>query len=257
VPHLNELHSKFHQEGLTVLGVTSEGKAQTEPWIAQTEARYAYAYDKGSKFARACGVRGIPHAVLVDATGKVLHSGSPSAITQEMVREAVKGALKTPLHDLPKELAKVRTLIAKGDIAGALAEAQSVAARPGAPAEAASLIEGLAALPGAQLEAARTLGAKGDWLEAQRTLDRLQKSARGLPEEAEARRELARMAEDAAVQKELKAQKALEKILAMPARKEKEIEARKDALATFIKKNPGSYAATEAERRLAAMNKPE
>ena len=72
MPHLNELAEKYEPEGLTVLGVTLEGKAPTEKWITEKGVKYGYAYDKGGKFQRAMGVAGIPHSILLDATGKIV-----------------------------------------------------------------------------------------------------------------------------------------------------------------------------------------
>jgi hypothetical protein len=255
VPHLNELHEKFSSEGLTVLGITSEGPSETDPWIKANEAHYGYAYDKGGQFAQRCGVSGIPSSVLLDASGKVVFAGHPSGVTAELVKQATQGALKTPLYALPKELSKVRTLLAKDDLAGAIAEAKAIAAKPGAPAEAATVAEALQAMIGGLLESADSLGQEGNWLEAKRTLERVQKAAKGLPEEAQAKEKLAALNANAEAQKELKAQGALEKILAMPTKKSKEREAQLAQLERFVEKNAGSFAGKEAEKRLAALRK--
>jgi len=255
VPHLNELHEKYDRQGLTVLGVTSEGPAETDPWIKANSVHYGYAYDKGGQFASRCGVSGIPTSVLLNAAGKVVYAGSPQGVTAELVTEATRGALKTPLYALPKELAKVRSLLAKDDIAGAIAEAQSVAAKPSAPPDAAALVESLQAMVASLLEGADALAQQGNWLEAKRTWERLTKSAKGRPEEAQAKQKLAELAGNAEAQKELKAQTSLERILAMPTRKSKDREAQLDSLESFVKKNGESFAGREAERRLAGLRK--
>jgi hypothetical protein len=255
VPHLNELHEKFDREGLTVLGITSESANQTDPWIKANSAHYGYAYDKGGRFSQRCGVRGIPSSVLLDPSGKVVYAGSPSGVTAELVKQATQGALKTPLYALPKELAKVRTLLTKDDLAGAIAEAKAVAAKPDAPAEAAAVAESLQAMVAGLLESADALGSDGNWLEAKRTLERVQKAGKGLPQEAQAKEKLAALASNQAAQKEIKAQTALEKILAMPTKKSKEREAQLAQLERFAEKNAESFAGKEAAKRLAELRK--
>lgn len=255
MPHLNELNDKWSREGLTVLAVTSEDKAKTEPWIAQNEARYGYAYDKGGKFARLCGVTGIPSSVLVDPSGKVVYFGNPGGVTNELVAKAVQGALKSPVYTLPRELSKVRALLAKDDVAGAIAEVKSVASKPNPPAEAEGLAESLQAMLASSLEAATELGGQGNWLECKRACERLAKAARGLPEEAAAKAKLSEIGRNPDAQKEIKAQMALERILAMPVRKEKEVEAMADSLQAFLKRNGGTYAARAAEAKLQDLKK--
>ena len=68
-----------------MVGVTSEGESQTEPWVESKGARYAYAYDRGGKLSRALGVTGIPNAVLVDPSGTILWQGNPGSLTNELV----------------------------------------------------------------------------------------------------------------------------------------------------------------------------
>ena len=113
VPHLNELQDKFGAEGLTILGVTKEGKKQTETWIESKGARYAYAYDKGGKLGSELGVRGIPAAFLLDATGRVVWEGHPVRLTEEVVRPYLEAALPIPLWDWPKQVSSAKTAFSK------------------------------------------------------------------------------------------------------------------------------------------------
>jgi hypothetical protein len=250
------LHEKWNNEGLTVLGITSESKGQTEPWIEEAKAHYGYAYDKARKLSTACGVSGIPHAVLIDASGKIVYSGSPGGITNDIVSKATTGALKTPLYSLPKEMAKVRKLLAKDDLSGAIAECESLAKKSDAPPEAAATAEALRAMIASTIESADALGKVGNWLEAQEVCERMLKAAKGLPEEALAKEKLASMSKDKDIQKEIKAQKALAKVLSMPLRKEKDVEAMADSLRHFIKRNPETFASKEAERKLSSLENP-
>lgn len=48
----------------------------------------------GSRASGAYGVKGIPHSVLIDPSGKVAWSGSPYSLSKGAVKEALKGAKK-------------------------------------------------------------------------------------------------------------------------------------------------------------------
>ncbi len=256
MPHLNELHEKLAAVGLTVIGITSEGEGPTQKWIADNGAKYGYAYDKGSAFSRACGVTGIPSSVLVDATGKVVYVGSPGEITEEMAREAAKGALKTPLYELPKEFAKVSALIGKDDLAGAIKEAQALATKPNLADTANAVALGLKSMVAGAVAQADDLGTRGDWLGAQRSYERVIKSAKGMEEEVAAKGKLEELKANEAAMKEIKLQKSLEKILAMPSTKAKDKEAMLAALTSFATKNDGSFAAGVAKAKASALRKP-
>ncbi|MSR75634.1 MAG: hypothetical protein EXS14_09235 [Planctomycetes bacterium] len=226
--------------------MTSEATGPTEKWIAEKGAKYGYAYDKGGKFMRACGVSGIPHAMLVDASGKVVFDGGPNQITDEMVKAACTGALTTPLWELPKPFAKVRTAISKGDYAAALKESQALlqdAANGETATKVADAVKGMVA---GSLASADGMSVEGDFLGAERELQRLLKSAKGLPEEAAARAKLAAFASNDAAKKGMKAQKALEALTAEPLKSKKDAEKRVTELEAFIKKNEGTFAGKKA-----------
>ncbi len=226
--------------------MTSEPTGPTEKWIAEKGAKYGYAYDKGGKFARSCGVSGIPHAMLVDASGKVVFDGGPSQINEDMVRGALTGALKTPLWELPKPFAKARGAVTKGELGVALKEAEALK-QDAANAEIANtLAEAIKGMITGTLTGADALATEGDWLGAQREWKRLVKSAKGLPEEAAANAKLAELGTNADAKKGIKAQETLEKLTAEPVKKKKDAEERVVALDAFIKKNEGTFAGKKA-----------
>src|SRR5262245_44923612 len=97
VPHLNELQDSLGGKGLTIIVVTDEGESDTVKWIAAKKVKYAYAYDKGGKLKRFFGVQGIPHAVLVDATGTVVWDGHPASLDPATIEKALGGALPKPM----------------------------------------------------------------------------------------------------------------------------------------------------------------
>lgn len=95
---MNSLADEFAGKGLIVVGVTSDMDTEaTDEWVRETGARYPYGYDEAGAMERKLGVRSIPHAVLVDPTGKIVYSGHPAGLDHELVTTATKNALQTPL----------------------------------------------------------------------------------------------------------------------------------------------------------------
>ena len=106
--------------------MTNESAGQTEDFIEDTGAKYAYAYDKGGKLQRWFGVSGIPHAILVDPTGMIVWRGHPGKLTGADIEPALKGSLATPLYAFGKEAKGVKKALAKGKWAKAVAEADAL-----------------------------------------------------------------------------------------------------------------------------------
>ncbi len=233
--------------------MTGEAKKSTDTWIKEKGAKYAYAYDGGGKFARIMGVSRIPHAVLVDASGTILVSGSASEVTEELLKKALAGALKKPLWELPKSMSKVRSALAKADLSGALKDAEALAAQKDPLPDAASIAASVRAMIAGALATAEEMEHAEDFLGAQRGYERLQKSAKGLPEEATCKGRLATIQADGKAQKGIKAQKQLEKILEDPVKSKKDAEEQKRLLSDFAKKHEGTFAAKRAAE-LASAN---
>ena len=105
--------------------MTSESESQTVPWVEKTGAAYPYAYDKGGKVARFFGVRGIPHAILVDPTGKVVWRDHPARLDAKTVEAALAGA------EAPRGfVAALRAAIAAGR-SGVIAECKKASPSKG------------------------------------------------------------------------------------------------------------------------------
>ncbi|GIW72410.1 MAG: hypothetical protein KatS3mg102_1952 [Planctomycetota bacterium] len=81
IPHLNELHGKYKDKGLVVIGLSNEDpdadkvKAFIQENI-ESGKKMTYAVGFGSETARKYGVRGIPTAFIV-VGGKITWSGHP------------------------------------------------------------------------------------------------------------------------------------------------------------------------------------
>lgn len=99
IPHMNELHKKYHEKGLRVYGmnVFEDGEEKVAAFVTKKgdEMSYPVAYTgKGSPFAlewmKAAGVRGIPHSFIV-IDGKLVIATHPASITDELIEKLLKG----------------------------------------------------------------------------------------------------------------------------------------------------------------------
>lgn len=99
IPHVNELHKKYVDQGLRVCGmnVWEDGEDKVTKFVKDKGDGMAYpvAYTgKGSAFEtewlKAAGVRGIPHAFVVKG-GKYLFGTHPSNLTEETIEALLAG----------------------------------------------------------------------------------------------------------------------------------------------------------------------
>ncbi|MBI5435335.1 MAG: TlpA family protein disulfide reductase [Planctomycetes bacterium] len=240
------MQAKFGEQGLTVLGVTDEPQKPTETWVEKKGAKYAYAYDKGGKLARFFGVSGIPHAVLVDATGKIVWRGNPGRLEDAVIEKAVKGALSKPMWDWPASAKAVRTAVQKRQWAEAISAASKLAEADGGPV----IADALKQLVTGRVTAMKEDLNAGNFLGAQDAANALSKSLGSLPEKAEADAVLTAIKADKDAATIIKAQQQIRGIREAAPSKRKEIDAAIDDLKKLVKEHPGTFAATEANAML-------
>lgn len=89
IPHLNELHGKYADRGLVIIGVTNENKSVVRKFLKEQPIAYHVAFDDG-KLAKHFQVRGIPHAFLANAEGVIVWSGHPMALREAQIEELLK-----------------------------------------------------------------------------------------------------------------------------------------------------------------------
>lgn len=207
VPHLNELQEKYGDKGLTVIGVTGEGKNETEKWVADKGAHYAYGYDKGGKISSFFGVRGIPHAVLIDPNGTVVWSGGPGGLSDSMIEQHLQGALELPLWKWPEQAKKARQAVQKRQFAKALEEARALGDEG---AKYVTAIESVVRGKAAGLEKAAQ---DADWLTVEERAKELEKELAGLPELEKVKSVLGQLKGDKQAQAVLAAQKEVRKLV--------------------------------------------
>jgi len=114
IPHLNELHTKFKDKGLVVIGqnVWERDESQVEPFVKKMGEKMTYRValddkqgsEKGKMaetWMEAAGQNGIPAAFLVDKQGKIAWVGHPMGLKEELIEEVLAGR-----HDLKKAVAE-------------------------------------------------------------------------------------------------------------------------------------------------------
>ena len=90
IPHLNEVYDKYQSKGLEIVGITDEDAATIGSFVKDNPIKYHPALDHGGKLAKHFGIRGIPHAMLVDKAGKIIWEGQPMALKDEDVVALLK-----------------------------------------------------------------------------------------------------------------------------------------------------------------------
>jgi cytochrome c biogenesis protein CcmG/thiol:disulfide interchange protein DsbE len=90
IPHLNELHGKFGNKGLTILGLTDEDQSTVTKFRKKQPMDYAVATDRNGRLNRTFGIKSIPQAFLVGKDGKVLWAGHPLQLEESAIRNALR-----------------------------------------------------------------------------------------------------------------------------------------------------------------------
>ncbi len=90
IPHLNEIHAKYKERGLVIIGVTDEEKGIIEPFMKKLPMHYSVAIDTNGKLGTAFGIEAIPHAMLVDKSGKIVWEGHPMELTDAAIEKILK-----------------------------------------------------------------------------------------------------------------------------------------------------------------------
>src|SRR5262245_46170707 len=170
---------------------------------------YGYAYDKGGKLKSWAGVAGIPHALLLDAGGKVVWEGHPGELPEDVVKRATTGALTKPMWEWPAAAKDVRAALLKHAYSDALAKL----AKLGDGGDMAPIKAAVQGMVTSRVGAMKASLAEGDLYAASEDANELVKSLEGLPEKADAEKVLADIKADKDSDKVIKAQKKLAETL--------------------------------------------
>jgi thiol-disulfide isomerase/thioredoxin len=90
IPHLNEIYAKYKDRGLLIIGVSDEEKSVVEPFMQKLPMNYSVALDANGKLGSSFGIEAIPHAMLVDKSGKIVWEGHPMELTDEAIEKILK-----------------------------------------------------------------------------------------------------------------------------------------------------------------------
>jgi cytochrome c biogenesis protein CcmG, thiol:disulfide interchange protein DsbE len=88
IPHLNELQRKYAGKDVQVLSLVEEGHETMDRFLKRRTVEYPIGLESGS--LKAYGVSSIPHAFVVDKTGKIAWHGHPAG---DELEQAIKIAL--------------------------------------------------------------------------------------------------------------------------------------------------------------------
>lgn len=109
IPHVNELHTKFKDKGLIVVGqdVMEDDPDAVQPFIQKMgdQMTYRVALDTDDRkmaktWMEAAGEEGIPTAFVVDKSGTIVWSGHPMDLQESLLQQVLDGT-----HDLNKAVA--------------------------------------------------------------------------------------------------------------------------------------------------------
>jgi thiol-disulfide isomerase/thioredoxin len=90
IPHLNAIYTKYKAQGLVIVGVTTENKKVVTDFLQKTPMSYFPALDAGGELNRSFAITGIPHAVLVNKSGKIIWEGHPMSLDEKQIAAVLK-----------------------------------------------------------------------------------------------------------------------------------------------------------------------
>jgi len=90
IPHLNELSAKYKDKGLEVICVTKEDKQTVRNFEKDVPIKYTVGYDNYGKLNEDFGIKGIPHAMIVNKEGKIVWEGHPMQLPESELEAVLK-----------------------------------------------------------------------------------------------------------------------------------------------------------------------
>lgn len=76
---MNRLQQEYLSHGLAILAISNEDRGRIDAFVQSEGVAYPVYRDPSGAAASAFGVRGIPHAFLIDAQDQILFSGHPDS----------------------------------------------------------------------------------------------------------------------------------------------------------------------------------
>src|SRR5213083_3048381 len=104
IPHLNEIHAKYKDKGLIVIGQDcwERDESLVQPFVKKMDDKMTYRValddkegnEKGkmsTTWMAAAGLNGIPSAFLVDTKGIIAWIGHPMSLKEQLIEEVLAG----------------------------------------------------------------------------------------------------------------------------------------------------------------------
>ncbi|MGC8842043.1 MAG: TlpA family protein disulfide reductase [Candidatus Sumerlaeaceae bacterium] len=123
IPHLAELQRKYAAQGVTIVGISDEPKDTVQQFVATQGVSMPYAVGVQAtrqlfrSYMGAFGVRGIPHAFIVSADGRILWHGHPMMMDKPL-EDIISGRYdleKARLADrAQRALSKLQHILTRG-----------------------------------------------------------------------------------------------------------------------------------------------
>ena len=115
IPHVNKLHARHQDKDVVFVGISNEDVAKVKAFLKTTPMNYhvGVAASREAYKAYMEGVRGIPHAFVVDKQGTVAWAGHPMMGMDAAIKQIASGAFDPAkakkLAELRKQLQKARS----------------------------------------------------------------------------------------------------------------------------------------------------
>lgn len=137
IPHLNEIHAKYKDRGLVIMGATDEPAPVIRKFQKDTPMEYAVGTDAGGRLSQKMGVNGIPHAFLADASGKIVWHGHPMSLREDEIEKVLtaEGGSSAGASSEPGASEAATAATAATDPAPASAPESSASAADPAPSD--------------------------------------------------------------------------------------------------------------------------
>ncbi|MCF6227835.1 MAG: thioredoxin family protein [Planctomycetes bacterium] len=255
MPQINKFYEKNKDSGLHIINILAQ-KAEDGVWDkyhADNGIQFTGTYFEGNNFEKYFVPKRLPQMYVIGTDGEVKFSGGAMTGLSWM-KTAAKELKKVEypfigMRDVPKELSKPAQYLSDGMFGKAHIEATKIAEKSEDQAVieyAEKIIDSIESRIDAKFDRVRTLNSLRRYHESVELLEYLSGDAcKGLETVEDAKEELQEIAEDEDAQLELKAWKALSKVL-KKSEKAKDSATKRKVLAKFVENNSSTAAAEEA-----------
>jgi len=86
IPKLNGWYQLYRTQGLEIVGVTREGANDVVPYLKKIPIVYPIGLENKHNLQDKLSIRGLPYAIFVDRSGKIIWRGQPSEINDKLIQ---------------------------------------------------------------------------------------------------------------------------------------------------------------------------